>query len=121
MTASVRIAVAGLGRMGLRHARNAAAAPYIELAAVADRDAARAAEAGAELGVPAYDDAARMLDEAGVDGLVVATPPATHIPLIELAAVRSTAVFCEKPLAFDGPGAARAVERAEAAGIALQL
>jgi myo-inositol 2-dehydrogenase/D-chiro-inositol 1-dehydrogenase len=71
--------------------------------------------------VPAYADARRMLDEVDVDGLVVATPAATHVALIELAAERAIDVLCEKPLSFDGPAAARAVERAGAAGIAIQL
>jgi predicted dehydrogenase len=119
--ATVPIAVAGLGRMGLRHARNAAAAAGAHLVAVADVDEARASEVGAELGVPGYSDAARMVDEAGPHGLVIATPPATHVALIELAVQRSIHVLCEKPISFDGPAAARAVERAADSGIALQV
>lgn len=107
--------------MGLRHARNASVAAGVELVAVADVDGARLAALGSELGVPAYSDVARMLDEAGVDGLVIATPPAMHVPLIELAAQRSVHVLCEKPLSFDGPAAARAVALAAEAGIAIQL
>jgi myo-inositol 2-dehydrogenase/D-chiro-inositol 1-dehydrogenase len=121
MTECVRIAVAGLGRMGTRHARNAAVAAGVELVAVADVDDARASEVGMELAVPGYADARRMLAEVDVDGLVIATPPATHVALIELAADRSIDVLCEKPLSFDGPAAARAVELAGAAGIAIQL
>src|SRR5919108_956346 len=117
----VRIAVAGLGRMGQRHARNAAAAAGIDLIAVADVDEARAAALGTELGVPGYSDAGRMLDEAGPQGLVIATPPATHVRLIELAAARSIHVLCEKPLSFDGPEAVRALGLAAEAGIAIQL
>jgi predicted dehydrogenase len=120
-TGGVRIAVAGLGRMGARHARNAAADPGVELVAVADADAVRASEGGAALGVPGYADGARMLDEAAPQGLVIATPPATHVPLIELAAERSIHVLCEKPLSFDGSAAARAVRLAAEAGIAVQL
>jgi predicted dehydrogenase len=118
---SVRVAVAGLGRMGSRHARNAAAAPGIELVGVADADAARASALSAELGVPGHSDVGRMIDETGPQGLVIATPPATHVPLIELAAERSVHVLCEKPLSFDGPAAARAVAVAAQAGIAIQL
>src|SRR5687768_3986569 len=110
MTTRVRIAVAGLGRMGVRHARNAASARGIELVAVGDADGARASEVGAELALPAYDVVARMLEEVDPDGLVIATPPATHVDLIELAARRSIDVLCEKPLSYDGPAAARAVE-----------
>src|SRR5918999_185444 len=121
MSPAVRIAIAGLGRMGVRHARNAAAVAGADLVAVADVDAARASEVGSELRVPGYVDVARLLDEVVPHGLVIATPPASHVPLIELAAERSIHVLCEKPLSFDGPAAARAVERAREAGIALQL
>jgi myo-inositol 2-dehydrogenase/D-chiro-inositol 1-dehydrogenase len=117
----VRIAVAGLGRMGERHARNAAAAAGIDLVAVADVDERRAAALGSELDVPCYRDAARMLDETALQGLMIATPPATHVPLIELAAERSIHVLCEKPLSFDGPAAERALAVAADAGIAIQL
>jgi predicted dehydrogenase len=118
---SVRVAVAGLGRMGARHARNAAAVAGIELVGVADADGARASALSAELGAPGYSDVGRMIDETHPQGLVIATPPATHVPLIELAAERSVHVLCEKPLSFDGPAAARAVATAAEAGIALQL
>jgi predicted dehydrogenase len=121
MEASVSIAVAGLGRMGLRHARNTAAEAGLELVAIADADPARAAETGAALAVQGYADTARMLDEVRPQGLVIATPPATHVALIELAAERSVHVLCEKPLSFDGPAAARAVALAAEAGIALQV
>lgn len=117
----MKLAVAGLGRMGARHARNAAASRRIELAAVADADTACTAALADELRAAPYDDVARMLDEQRVDGLVIATPAATHAPLIELAAARGVHVLCEKPLSDDGPAAARAVAAAERAGIALQL
>jgi myo-inositol 2-dehydrogenase/D-chiro-inositol 1-dehydrogenase len=122
-TRSVRLAVAGLGRMGLRHARNAAASERVELVAVADLDVARAEQVGRELGASAYDgaDVARLLEAERPDGLLVVTPPATHAPMIELAAAHDVHVLCEKPLANDGPAAARAVDVAERAGIKLQV
>jgi myo-inositol 2-dehydrogenase/D-chiro-inositol 1-dehydrogenase len=107
--------------MGLRHAQNALASPRIELVGVSDADAARARDVGERLGAAAYDDAARMLDAERLEGLVIASPAATHVPLIELAAERGVHVLCEKPLSDDGPAAARAVEAAERAGITLQI
>jgi myo-inositol 2-dehydrogenase/D-chiro-inositol 1-dehydrogenase len=120
---SARLAVAGLGRMGLRHARNAAASPRIELVAVADADRGRAEEVAAELGARAYDDAAleRLLRDERPDGLCVVTPTPTHAPLIELAAAHGVHVFCEKPLAHAGPAAARALDVAQRAGVAVQV
>ena len=107
---TARLAVVGLGRMGLRHARNAAASPRIELVAVADADPARADDVAAELGARAYDgaDVQRLLRDERPDGVCMVIPTPAHAPLIELAAAHDVHVFCEKPLARRRPGRARA-------------
>ncbi|HZV72446.1 MAG TPA: Gfo/Idh/MocA family oxidoreductase [Conexibacter sp.] len=119
----IRLAITGLGRMGLRHAQNAAASERFELVAVADADLARAEAVAGELGAVPCDGAAveRLLDAERPDALLVASPAASHVPLIELAAARGVHVFCEKPLSDDGPAAARAVAAAERAGIVVQV
>lgn len=120
---TIRLAVAGLGRMGIRHAQNAAASERFELVAVADADPTCVQAAAAQLGAVAYDAAqtARMLDAERPDALLVASPAGSHAGLIELAAARGVHVFCEKPLSDDGAAAARALEVAERAGIAVQV
>ncbi len=52
-------------------------------------------------GVPTYTDYARMLDEAGLDAVVIATPSHLHAPMVEAALERNVHVFCEKPLFLD--------------------
>jgi predicted dehydrogenase len=118
---SVRLGVAGLGRMGVRHARNAAATRRVELVAVADPDEARARSVAAELGVAAHTSVDRMVGQEQLDALVVATPPPTHLPLVELAARQGVHVLCEKPLSHDGPAAAATLALVETAGIKLQI
>ena len=86
MSRALAIGVAGLGGMGLVHARNAAASPKIELLAVAAARPGRADEVARELGVRALsyeelfrsDDveavvlAARSIDHAGLGADVLA-------------------------------------------------
>jgi myo-inositol 2-dehydrogenase/D-chiro-inositol 1-dehydrogenase len=94
MTA-MRIAVVGLGRIGVMHARNVA--ELAELVPV-DADPARAA-AVADLGGPVRSSLDEILGE--VDGVVIATPTPTH-PVLILQAVRAgVPVLCEKPAALD--------------------
>jgi len=46
-----------------------------------------------------YSDHIEMLDNAGLDAVVIATPPWLHAQHVEDAASRGIAVLCEKPLA----------------------
>jgi myo-inositol 2-dehydrogenase/D-chiro-inositol 1-dehydrogenase len=120
---AVRLGIVGLGRMGFRHAQNAVAAKRIKLIAVADVDAAHASQAAVQLGAAVYQghEVETMLRTEHLDGLIIATPAGTHAQLIELAAAHGVGVFCEKPLADDGPAAVRALKVADEAGITVQV
>lgn len=115
-----RIAVFGLGRMGSRHAEIVAGSGAMELVAVADGAPDRARQVGEAFGAVAADGLAELL-ALEPDGLIVATPSPTHAATIELAAAHGVNIFCEKPLAPDGPSARRALDAVEAAAIKLQV
>src|SRR4051812_12295403 len=109
MAQRVRLGVAGLGRMGRLHAENLAVARGVELVTVVDEDESRAGELAADLGcnwTRSYDE---LLGDPSLDGVVVVTPTALHVPMVEQAAAAGKHVFCEKPLAFDARDAAKAV------------
>jgi myo-inositol 2-dehydrogenase / D-chiro-inositol 1-dehydrogenase len=95
------MAVLGCGRIGRLHARNVARSARARLVMVFDvlEEAARAT--AAELGVRA----ARSLDEAWSDrevaAVLIASPTATHVPLITAAVRAGKAVLCEKPVDLD--------------------
>ncbi len=101
------MAVIGCGRIGRVHARNLARQARARLVVVFDvqQDAARAA--AAELGVRA----ARSVDEVWADhevaAVLIASPTATHVPLITAAVRAGKAVLCEKPVDLE-------LERAQA-------
>lgn len=70
----------------------------VRVVAVCDDDAERAAAYARPHGAEVCD-LERLLDT--VEVVYVCTPTATHLPLVEAAAERGLAVFCEKPLGPD--------------------
>lgn len=93
----LKIGLIGLGRMGQNHLRVLSMLKGVELAFVADADAAVAARAGAAHGVPGIVDPSELLD--GVDAVIICTPTVTHADYIHLAARSVKHIFVEKPLA----------------------
>ena len=70
--------------------------------AIADPDVDAASARAKAYGVPAvYPSVEAMLEREGMhlDALDVATPRETHAPICRLAADRSLAILCQKPLA----------------------
>lgn len=120
---TVRIAIVGCGYFAAFHHDAWARMPGVEVVGVCDRDLAKA-EAARDAHHPtasAFDDAARMLDEAGPNLVDIVTPPPTHGPLVALCADRSVDVICQKPLAPDLDEARQLVDRADTAGIRLAV
>jgi myo-inositol 2-dehydrogenase/D-chiro-inositol 1-dehydrogenase len=96
----MRIGMIGVGRIGAFHARTLHSLAEVDELTVVDTDAGRARQAAEELRVAWGQDVGDLL-AGGVDGVVIATPTATHAPLIRAAAEAGVAVFCEKPVAAD--------------------
>jgi predicted dehydrogenase len=86
-----------------------------EIALVSDPSDAQCAAALSDVrGAWRADSFDAMLD-AGLDGLVIATPSALHADQAVRALDRGLAVFCQKPLARTAPEARRVVDAARAA------
>src|SRR5438132_9954415 len=103
----IGLGVAGLGRIGLMHAENLAGpVPSAALVRVVDADEARARTAGQQLDVDwstSYED---LLADPEVHGVVIATPTALHVEMVERAAAAGKHIFCEKPISLDEIGRA---------------
>jgi predicted dehydrogenase len=65
-----------------------------------------------------YDE---VLDDPGVDAVVLATPHSMHVEQVVAAAGRGKHVFCEKPFALTKAGAEEAVAAVNKAGVTLGL
>lgn len=95
-----RFGMAGLGRLGYRHAENIAfKTPGAELAAVCSvvpEELERAA--GSFPNAARYSDYDEMLKHEGLDAIFLCTPSALHVEQIEAGLVAGYHVFSEKPL-----------------------
>jgi myo-inositol 2-dehydrogenase/D-chiro-inositol 1-dehydrogenase len=99
----LRIGIAGLGRMGRRHAANLArrvtgAEPVAACSPVADERAWAERELGVPLTFAAYD---AMLACSDIDAVFLVTPTTLHAQQIVDALHAGKHVFSEKPLSLD--------------------
>ena len=116
------VAVAGLGAIGLLHARHLAHQVCgARLARVVDQDRELAEAAAGELDVPSSTSFEAALEDPALEAVVIATPSPLHAEMVEQATRAGKHVFCEKPLSLDVPSGKRATAAAASAGISLQV
>jgi predicted dehydrogenase len=102
----VRLAISGFGRLAqnyyvpaLRRLRRDATVVAVADPSPASREAVKRLVSGAS----AFETQSQMLDAVRVDGVLVASPPAEHLPAWNGAAAREgLCVFMEKPLVAPG-------------------
>lgn len=123
-----RVGLVGAGWVARQHAAGIAAVcgGRADVVAVCDPDpAAREAFAAEHPGVEPFGSVEDLLDRAGggagVDVLLVLTPPAVRDEVVDPALERGVALLVEKPFAGSGAHAAELVRRAEAAGVPLAV
>lgn len=112
----LRVVHVGVGLWGRSWAELIVGAPGYRLVGVADAGAPGRAWAEKDLRVPVYRDLARALRFAEADVVVLASPPATHRPLAELALAEGCHVIVEKPLALSLADAVAIADTADRAG-----
>jgi predicted dehydrogenase len=119
----IRIAVVGVGRMGLTHAENLASRVRgARLVAATTSDAQRAAEAKQRCGDMAiYPTLDALLESEELDAVCISSSTSAHADNVEQCAAAGLHIFCEKPLALTLGGCDRAIAAAEAAGVKLML
>jgi myo-inositol 2-dehydrogenase/D-chiro-inositol 1-dehydrogenase len=103
MIKPLRIGIAGLGRLGQRHATNLAQrVPHAQLVAACSPLASEREWASNTLGVAhCYADYTAMLAHPGLDAVFLVTPTSLHAAQIIEALRAGKHVFCEKPLSLD--------------------
>jgi myo-inositol 2-dehydrogenase/D-chiro-inositol 1-dehydrogenase len=117
MSSTVRVGVAGVGRIGRMHAAILARQiPGATVVAVADVDESSAWQVASELQVEArsVDD---LIASADLDAVAICTSSDTHVDLIVQAAEAGKAVFCEKPISLDLEKVDRALAAVDEAGV----
>ncbi|MBT3266477.1 Gfo/Idh/MocA family oxidoreductase [Candidatus Poribacteria bacterium] len=114
-----RIGVVGVGGMGRGHCNTLPKVDNCDFVGVADLRLEAAEEVAAQHGAAAFDDYRRLFEQ--VDGVVVATPPATHREVTVAAAEMGVHVFCEKPLSLNMADSDAMIEATDAAGVHLMV
>ena len=110
-------AVVGTGFGCLTHVRALRAAGF-DVVALVGRDPERTRERAGRFAVPhPCTSLAEALSRDDVEVVTVATPPATHRPIVEEVVGSGRHVVCEKPFSVDADEARRMLAAAEDAGV----
>ncbi|MHC8607701.1 Gfo/Idh/MocA family oxidoreductase [Paenarthrobacter ureafaciens] len=98
MTQQIRAGLFGTGRIGQVHAMSLATLEEATLTWVCDPYLEGAKRTAAEFGGRVSDDPAEVFASGEVDAVIVASPTATHVELIEQSIDANIPVLCEKPV-----------------------
>jgi len=123
MSKKLRFGILGAGRIGPVHAETLAyRAPQAEAVVVADINLAAAERMAARYNIPkVVDSAAAVIDDPGIDAIVLCTPTNTHADLIAQAAQAGKHIFCEKPVSLSLKKIDESIAAIEAAGVKMQV
>ncbi len=119
----LRIAVVGVGRMGLTHAENLAhRVRQARLVAVTTSSAERADAVRRCCGaVPMYDDLDQLIASEALDAVIIASSTSAHVENVERCAAAGLHILCEKPLGLTLEECDRAVNVVDSVGVKLMM
>jgi predicted dehydrogenase len=107
----MRFAIIGTGSIGQRHLKNLRALGHETV--VFDTDRRRAEEAAATVGADVLPSLEAGAD-AKLDGVLVCTPPVSHLPLARIVLPWGSHLFIEKPVAAESAGVSELLAAAAA-------
>jgi scyllo-inositol 2-dehydrogenase (NAD+) len=119
----LNVGLIGLGRLGRVYARDLAGRiPETRLVAVADTAGTLAQDVAAEFDVArAYTEPMALIEDRGVDAVVIVTPTHVHREHVIAAADRKKPTFCEKPPALSLDEVAQMKRAIERSGMFFQM
>ncbi len=114
-----RVAVVGLGRMGLHHVRACADVDAVDLVAVSDQQAAVAHQVAQDFTCTAITNINDLVGQ--IDMAVIAVSTRQHCAVARPLLKAGIACLIEKPIAVDDTEAHAIIEAADAGGAALAI
>lgn len=117
----IRLAIVGLGKMGLSHLAILRAHPQIQLVAACDATAYLTDVLSKHAGLNCHSDFDRMLAAEQLDAILIATPSKLHAPMVQKALEKGLHVFCEKPYVLDLADGERLADMAASRGLVTQV
>jgi myo-inositol 2-dehydrogenase / D-chiro-inositol 1-dehydrogenase len=115
----MQVGLAGAGRIGEVHLRTLTEHPVVSAVRLYDPDQVRAEALADAHGACPVAGVEQLFE--GVDALVIASPTATHVALLELAMTAGLPVFCEKPVAAELADIEELAERSRRTGCPVQV
>lgn len=124
MSKTVKIGVVGCGAIAERlHVPDLHYSPHAEVVALCDGNQARAEALASRFapGARIYTDYHALLQDPGVEAVVICTPNTTHGPMTIAAAAAGKHVMVEKPMATSLDEAKQMVDAAKQHGVILMV
>lgn len=118
---AIRLAVIGLGKMGVSHLSIANALDDFDVVAVCDNSKLVTDVLGKTTGLKGFNDYDEVLKLAELDAVLIATPSIAHEPMIRKALDRELHIFVEKPLTLDAAASRELAELATSKGVVAQV
>lgn len=121
MTNMVKVAVVGLGKMGISHLSMVRALPGVEVVGVVDSLGYLLGVLNKYTGVPTYSSVDELLSATEPDAAIIATPSRSHFPIVKQFLEAGVSVFCEKPFTLSSAEGDELVALAAERGIVTQV
>ena len=93
-----KIALIGVGKMGLSHLAIANMTPGIEVVAICDVSTPLMYFLGKNTGIKTYKKYHKMIDDCDLDGVLICVPNALHFDIAKHCIEKGIHVFIEKPM-----------------------
>lgn len=107
MTEKVKLAIIGVGRMGITHYSIINSHPDVEIVALVDTSSLVISLMKKYIkSINTYNDYNQLFETEKPDAVIICTPPVLHYPIALKAAGLGIHVFCEKPFTTDKDKAA---------------
>jgi|HigsolmetaGSP11D_1036233.scaffolds.fasta_scaffold02511_2 predicted dehydrogenase len=117
----IQAAILGLGWWGKTIIRRMATSDRLRIVTAVDVNPEPHREFVKDFGIRLTTSYDEVLDDPGIDAVILATPNSLHVRQVVAAAGKGKHVFCEKPLALSRADAVRCVEACRAAGVMLGI
>jgi predicted dehydrogenase len=120
MDDKIKVAVVGLGKMGLSHFAMVNAHPGVQTVAC-DGTGFMVDVLSKNINTPVYRDYDDMMAKEKPDAVVIATPSSLHAPMVKTALDAGAHVFCEKPFCLDWQDSTTLTQSALDKGLVAQV
>ena len=118
---TIRLAVIGLGKMGLSHLSIANGLDDFEVVAICDNSRIVTDVLAKTTGLRGFNSFEEVLKLQNLDAIIIATPTIAHEPMIRSAVERGVHIFAEKPLTLSAAASRELASEAERKGLVAQV